>query len=373
MSIQAIRTAGALVFLGVVASACQDNPTAPQPASPASPEPYRMGVTRAPKPEPPYVCYLSKRTTDGPNRYAYKHVRIEFPKWAQAPDGSTQVLRYVWMNPGEDPVAAANCRVPKTPQAVEITDRRLGVSDERRRNAPGKPADGAVTTLSDPCYVTWCPIEGIIVRPPSYWPAPEPYDPWGKGPCWINCAGGASQGGNDGGGYGWDPGTPSNDPTPCATGDAFLDNPLVEQGFAELWEASNASATALGARTEQYGWIVQTATGYRVHRLGAGNVCGADWTFAEPPEGWDAIVGFIHTHPYSLGELVPVCDEQMHIVDALPYTGVPSSFDLRASVQLGEILHRTEPLGGIILDAAGIRAFKGEDTSAQVSVARCGY
>jgi hypothetical protein len=290
----------------------------------------------------------------------------------------TVVLRYVWRNEGEEPVAAANCRVPRTPEAIAFMDRRLGVEGRRRRRAAREKDDGTAGTMYyQDCYYDSqgrrvCPLEEIIVTPPPYYRAPEPYDPWSQTPCWINCAGGASQGYNDGNGYGWDPGTPPQPEGPCQTGDEFLDSPVVSQGFTEMWQASNASA-ALGDRKEQFGWIVKTETGYRIHILGAGNVCGADFIPVAPPEGYDAVAGFIHTHPYTVGEIIPKCGADGRITGFGPYSGEPSSFDEAASVQLGNLLGRAAPLAGLILDANGIRVFVGSDESKSLSIDRCGY
>ncbi|HEX8674174.1 MAG TPA: hypothetical protein VF710_19915 [Longimicrobium sp.] len=366
------------MLFGIVASACQDLPTANDAAPPGAESSARWSVASAPKSESPYMCYLSMRISDdGPARYAYKHVRVDFPKPFIGDNGETAVLRYVWKNEGEEPVAAANCRVPRTPEAIAFMDRRLAVHGRRRRRDGGEKDDGTVSTMDyTDCWTNSrgervCPIEGIIVSPPPYYQAPQPYDPYANEPCWASCAGGASQGYNDGLGYGWDPGTPP-EPGPCATGNTFIDDPKLGEGFSEAWRASNADA-ALGDRKEQYGWIVKTESGYRIHSLGAGNVCGADFTMAEPPEGYDAVVGFIHTHPYTVGEFVPQCGADGRINNIGPYPGEPSSFDRTASEQLGAALGRGQPLAGIILDANGIRLFVGQDLAMDLSIARCGY
>jgi hypothetical protein len=85
------------------------------------------------------------------------------------------------------------------------------------------------------------------------------------------------------------------------------------------------------------------------------------------------VVGFIHTHPYSVGEIVLVCDASGNVTGARPYDGTPSEPDRQTSVALGLALGRGEPLAGIILDANGIRVFKGEGTEVIADVPRCGY
>lgn len=377
MTFQPIRNTGAALLLGIAASACQDLPTASDSRPPAGEQPARWGSSSAPKSASPYMCYLSTRTPDGPNRYAYKHVRIDFPKAFIDDSSATAVLRYVWRDEGEEPVAAANCRVPRTPEAIAFMDRRLGVEGRRRRRATREKDDETVGTLYyQDCYYDSqgrrvCPLEEIIVRPPPYYQAPEPYDPWSHAPCWINCAGGASQGYNDGNGYGWDPGTPPPPEGPCQTGDDFLDEPKTAEGFAQLWQASNVDAN-LGLRREAYGWIVKTATGFRIDMLGTTSFCGGDLNFPHPPEGPDAIAGFIHTHPYSKGEEILACGANGEVRYTV-YEGEPSTIDRNTSVTLGESLGRAKPLAGLILDANAIHVFVGHDASMNLSMNRCGY
>jgi hypothetical protein len=155
----------------------------------------------------------------------------------------------------------------------------------------------------------------------------------------------------------------------------FIDDPKVGEGFKQLWEASNygTGGTPLGERKEQYGWIVKTETGYRVHHIGAGNACGADFVAVPPQEGYQAVVGFIHTHPYALSEMIFSCGADGKINSFGPYLGTPSPSDREASIQLGSLLGRSEPLAGLILDADGIRTFKGHDGSMDGNVGRCAY
>jgi hypothetical protein len=155
----------------------------------------------------------------------------------------------------------------------------------------------------------------------------------------------------------------------------FIDDPKVGEGFNQLWEASNygAGSTPLGERKEQYGWIVKTETGYRVHHIGAGNACGADFNPVPPQEGYDAVVGFIHTHPYAISETIFSCGADGKISGFGQYEGKPSPFDRDASIQLGTFLGRGDPLAGLILDADGIRTFKGNDQSMDANVGRCAY
>ncbi|HYW06420.1 MAG TPA: hypothetical protein VE913_05665, partial [Longimicrobium sp.] len=151
----------------------------------------------------------------------------------------------------------------------------------------------------------------------------------------------------------------------------FLDDPVVNQGFDEMWKASNPTAN-LAHRVEQLGWIVRTATGFRIAPFATGNFCGWNGTPSYPAEGPDAIVGFIHTHPYTVGETIIACDADGKMT-VETYMGEPSRFDRDASVTLGQALGIPVGLAGIILDANGIRLFKGWDLEVKGNIDRCGY
>jgi hypothetical protein len=321
------------------------------------------------------VCFVSERTGDEAQPYRHGRLAIRFPTPMHADDGSTLLYRYRLMEEGAPaeaaPLAVANCRIPNTPRAVEFMDRRLGV-DPRRRRSGGKDADdGLVTTLS--CPAGGCVIEGITAIGYA-----QPRYPSGGGTtsgtscAMIGC-------GTWDASYEYysyseyspepDPGTPGE---PCNTGSEFLDDPAVNQGFDEMWKASNASAN-LAHRVEQMGWIVRTATGFRIQTFGTGSFCGWNGVPAYPAEGPDAIVGFIHTHPYTVGETIIACDAAGNMASVETYLGVPSTHDRDASVALGQGLGIPEGLAGIILDANGIRLFKGHDLTVKADIDRCGY
>jgi hypothetical protein len=162
-----------------------------------------------------------------------------------------------------------------------------------------------------------------------------------------------------------------NPEPPCETGNPHLDSAKVEEGMKNLWGKSNSNDN-LFARKEQAGWIVRTATGYRIHDWNfnaeyRGN-CGDsfDVSTTYPPEGMGAIVGFVHTHPYDVGENILDCNGNI-----VTYDGTPSDADRTSSYDLGRILGRSGPLKGYILDKNGIRTFEGANTLDSIS--RCGY
>jgi len=367
-----IRPFVTALLVGMVSAACQDLPTLSEGGKrfPGGSVEIASISASSSRRASSYVCYVSERTPDGPNRYRYGRIRLRFPASALAPDGATMIYRYRLMeagaSPGAEPVAAANCRIPRTPEAVLVMERRFAVENRRKRSSGGGgDGDSEIGGIRGCVSDGVCPIEGLVAigyLPPSSGVA--------GGTCWqFGCGGwdaSYSYFDNGTGGQSWDPGEP------CNLGNAFLDDPQVNAGFQSLWDASNFSAN-LAQRREQFGWVIRTATGYRIQSLGSGNFCGWDGFAVYPPEGPDAIVGFIHTHPYSDGETILACDENGEVSGSATYRGTPSKYDRDMSVQLGQSLNRSGPLAGIILDADGIRGFSGWDSSLDSSNPRCGY
>lgn len=89
-------------------------------------------------------------------------------------------------------------------------------------------------------------------------------------------------------------------------------------------------------------------------------------------EGAEAVVGFVHTHPYTPGETILGCDEQ-GAYSVVTYESKPSPSDRNASVQFAQMLGRAQPLPGIILDAGKIVWFQGTDPAIGGTLSRCGY
>jgi hypothetical protein len=107
-------------------------------------------------------------------------------------DGATQIARYRWQQPGEDEVQRyANCRIPRTVEALQMLDQRFRAT-ERRRYAGAGGSNGDVVTILD----TTTPIGGGGGGD-------------GEGCDWNDCdtSGGIGGGTATGGEYG-DPGDP---------------------------------------------------------------------------------------------------------------------------------------------------------------------
>ncbi len=155
LSAQWNRPAAALVLFGGFMSACQDLPSVSDPVLSRDP-PASEGVTvaaghlpRASYPDPPYVCWISVRTPDGPHRYRYSWRGLRFPGSLVPADGATQIVRYRWRQSGGQEVQRyANCRIPRTADALELLDRRFRATERRRPSHRESPDDETVTILS---------------------------------------------------------------------------------------------------------------------------------------------------------------------------------------------------------------------------------
>jgi hypothetical protein len=85
------------------------------------------------------------------------------------------LYRYRVQAPGEDPRVVANCRIPRTPEAIRIMDRRLYVDRRRRWLASGTAGAGDTAAIDGCVTYGTCPLEPITVSP--Y----DPYGGWGGG------------------------------------------------------------------------------------------------------------------------------------------------------------------------------------------------
>ena len=94
--------------------------------------------------------------------------------------------------------------------------------------------------------------------------------------------------------------------------------------------------------------------------------CG-DYPAQPAPQG--TIVGFVHTHPYSVGEAVTDCGMNQ----TMYYKGVPSGADRKTSIRLGAALGTSGPLPGYIIDRDGYYRFQGSTNTATPRRQRCGY
>lgn len=280
---------------------------------------------------------------------------------------------YRGFNERQEMTTRVSCRIPATQAAVDTMNRAMEVQHPSSRP---RRTFGVVTND--------IPIEAIEViacgpGTSGEYPFCIPDDvdnlPGGGG------GGGSEPPGGGGGGGGYQPPEPPDDdeeeedPEPCETNNPVINSEEVQKGFDKLWSKSNASAN-FAQRREQAGWMVQKADGsYYVHAWRIDNslnaIGGCDGLTTEelqatlPREGAGAIVGFVHTHPYSTGESVPdLC--QLGLED---YTGQESDFDRDALEGINDFLGRDIP--GYVIDQNKVTKFSGETDREQWD--RCGY
>lgn len=184
----------------------------------------------------------------------------------------------------------------------------------------------------------------------------------------VGMQGCAPGGGGPGGG-----GTPTDPPPPspdtCNTGDPIVDDREVSEGLASLWAQSNPDAN-LYSRVEKAGWIVEYPAGQfsimqftGTERFG----CGDYRNVPLPAQG--TVVGFVHTHPYQVGENIVDCS----LRSVQTYDGTPSDVDRKSSVALGNHFGLGRPLPGYIIDKDGYYRYDGQGNTATPRRARCGY
>lgn len=175
-----------------------------------------------------------------------------------------------------------------------------------------------------------------------------------------------------------DPDDPALQPDTCTTNDPVIDDPVVEQLFTNLWTSSNPSAEQ-SQRVEQAAWIVQTPTG----------LATLPWTDADfapcavtPHYGSFQIpanaIGWVHTHPFTQGELQTSCDPIGYGSDGGPiyatYNSWPNANDIGLASAINDSLGRR--INAYTIDSSRIMRFVAVDASAATGVtpySRCGY
>jgi hypothetical protein len=207
-----LRGASFLAVPGLVVTACGELPTNGAPPLPAElraasqPRDGFRGSSSA-GPDPEFVCYRSETANAPQGQYRYRRFRLEFPQSARNGNNTTATLRVRWVDGRNEVRAAANCRIPATPEAVRTMHARLMLDDPRRSDFGPRFDDGCVSGGT-------CQLDGLVVtttgpgEPGAYYYAGD----WGG---WGSSVG-------DSAGYGgeWDPGVPddaacdpSRDPT----------------------------------------------------------------------------------------------------------------------------------------------------------------
>lgn len=158
---------------------------------------------------------------------------------------------------------------------------------------------------------------------------------------------------------------------PCSTGNSVIDNLQVQQGFTELWTASNTHLP-IDQRREQGAWIVSTSNGYDVEpwpswwtTFPCGIAAPEDWYEYAPSN----TVGMVHTHPFFAG------DDTTTVCGAPPegtedYSSGSNLYDISALADLANHLSNYT-IKGYIIDGNNIVLYT--PFASLDIIERCGY
>ncbi len=378
-----------------------------------------------------YGCLVSTPDPTGEHAYRYRAFYLSFPEDVLAEaDGQSETVTLTLGSqtllaetPRDWPVVVrrAQCLLPKSDAARQMVRdqlRRIDVSalPETWQGEPAEHPDGAASSLgkagSWECMSWWveqvcsqdaegnlhsCVTTKVECTHWQYISAWEPIGGDGPGGGWNGggddddpCAPAENGGIPFGCGGGGGPTFPDEDP--CETDDEVIDQLAAAGELDAIWEASNADAPAL-ERRERGRWIVRGANGDLafVDIGGQSMECGIN-TGPMPTNA----VGFVHTHPFGIGENNVGCALQELIDDGIPmamvdmmrsgqialttdkiYTGGPSGFDRDAlgaiRTQMRTQGDMSEPIG-VMIDKNGVHRF-GEtpDHPEGASYEPCGY
>jgi hypothetical protein len=180
-----IKTLGTLTATVLLAAACQDISTMPNVELGAALERGAASGTGLVS----FPCTVSRRTPEGPYRYAYERGRIGFPQPAVHDAGATTTYSFVVQGNDAQPLYVAKCVIPSTLAAVRHMDRVFGV----RREGSGSSAADRGDLQPMGCVIDGvCLLEPIVVYArasdcatagcPGYSnPQALTTDPWGGG------------------------------------------------------------------------------------------------------------------------------------------------------------------------------------------------
>jgi hypothetical protein len=139
--------------------ACSDRPTLTQPEAAAPPEAVLSSQGAKPlvtgQGASPYACFTSVATPQGPYKYRYGRVNLEFPKEALAPDGRTVRYRIRRYEKDGSIKSLANCVIPATHMAVQAMNRRFGMQGKAMSRRKSGASDGGTIGIQACVDVTW--------------------------------------------------------------------------------------------------------------------------------------------------------------------------------------------------------------------------
>lgn len=178
----------------------------------------------------------------------------------------------------------------------------------------------------------------------------------------------------------WDPQCGDTEPEPdtCVTNDPVINDPVVETAFADLWANSNPDAPQ-SERVEQAAWIVQTEYGLEIvpwtnTDFGPCTITPHIGTFGIPPDA----IGWIHTHPFTEGELQTSCEPIGYDSNGQPIHGTYSSFPNQDDIELAAAINGSlgRNIDAYTIDQSRIVRFVATSSSTMSVYSpsgRCGY
>lgn len=174
------------------------------------------------------------------------------------------------------------------------------------------------------------------------------------------------------------PPTETEQPDTCRTADPTVDDPAVQAAFTQLWANSNPTAVQ-SDRREQAAWVVQTQWGLDIipwtnADFGPCSISPHYGSFSIPTNA----VAWIHTHPFTVGEVQTSCDPIAYTSSGAPIYGRYSSFPNDRDVAMGHAINSSlgRNIPAYTIDQSTIYRFTatGETTAIDVSNhTRCGY
>lgn len=146
-------------------TACQDLTTGPHSSTVAAAGRAHASLSTAAASQSvvPHWCFTSIATPNGPDAYRYGLHYLGFPRGVAAKDGSLLKYQYRQLTTDGSILWLANCVIPNTKAAIDLTHLRLKVpANAKVTYDRGSAGSGDFTTQG--CVVDGaCQIDGIVV------------------------------------------------------------------------------------------------------------------------------------------------------------------------------------------------------------------
>jgi hypothetical protein len=157
-----------------------------------------------------------------------------------------------------------------------------------------------------------------------------------------------------------------------------LNDPVTEAAFAALWANSNPDAPQ-SQRVEQAAWIVQTQYGlayvsWTNADFGPCTITPHVGTFSIPANA----IGWVHTHPFTEGELQTACEPIGYDAYGQPVYGTYNKFPNEADIELAAAINTSlgRNIDAYTIDQGSIVRFVATSSTAVSTYSpygRCGY